>query len=112
MRVISTQVSLVFLILMLFSSFSAAEDYYVDITNKTGYTITEVYVSPEDSADWEEDVLGSSVLRHHKARRVNLTGYSSPSFDIRLVDEDGDTYTFWKVDVSRDDLVVTIDDID
>ncbi|WP_304641567.1 hypothetical protein [Pseudomonas sp.] len=95
-----------------FSSAALAEDYYVDITNKTGYTIMHVYISPESSTEWEEDVLGKEVLRNHKAKRVNLKGYSSPIFDIRLVDEDGDTYTFWKVDVSRDDLVVTLDDVD
>jgi hypothetical protein len=90
----------------------SAEDYYIDITNKTGYTITQIFVSPESASDWEEDVLGDSVLRNHKARRVNLKGYSSPIFDIRLVDSDGDTYTFWKVNVAQDDLVVTLDDVD
>jgi hypothetical protein len=33
-------------------------------------------------------------------------------FDIRLVDEDGDKYTFWNVDVSKRDLTVTLDDLD
>ena len=112
MRVTRLQTLLAFLCLLLFSAFSVAEEYYIDITNKTGYTIMEMYVSPEDSTGWEEDVLGSSVLRPHKARRINLTGYSNPSFDIQLVDEDGDTYTFWKVDVSQIDLVVPIEDID
>ena len=37
---------------------------------------------------------------------------SLPIFDIRLKDEDGDTYTFWKVDVSRQDITVTLDDLD
>jgi hypothetical protein len=43
---------------------------------------------------------------------VNLTGYKSPVFDIRLVDEDGDKYTFWNVDVSKRDLTVTLADLD
>ncbi len=31
---------------------------------------------------------------------------------VRLVDEDGDTYTFWDVGVSRKDLVVTLNELD
>ncbi|TVQ30931.1 MAG: hypothetical protein EA370_13320 [Wenzhouxiangella sp.] len=90
----------------------AQQNYYVDITNQTGYTIVYMYVSPADARSWEEDVLGRDVLRSGQSQRVNLRGYRSPIFDIRLVDEDGDTYTFWNVDVSRRDLVVTLADLD
>lgn len=89
-----------------------AADYYVDITNDTGYTIMFMYVSPADAQSWEEDVLGSDILPHGQARRVTLRNYNSPIFDIRLIDEDGDSYTFWNVDVSRNDLVVTLDALD
>src|SRR5690554_1080141 len=99
-------------LIMLFASTALAADYYVDITNRTGYTIMYMYVSPTTSKVWEEDVLGSDVLRNGATNRVNLRGYDSPIFDIRLKDEDGDTYTFWKVDVSRRDITVTLDDLD
>lgn len=33
-----------------------------DLVNKTGYEISEVYVSPSKSDDWEEDVLGTGTL--------------------------------------------------
>ena len=71
-----------------------------------------MYVSPEDSKSWEEDVLGSDVLMNGDTQRVTLTGYKSPLFDIRLVDEDDDSYTFWNVDVSTRDIVVTLDNLD
>lgn len=103
---------LAFLLSMLISSSTLAADYYIDITNNTGYTIYYLYISPEKSTSWEEDVLGSEVMRHNETRRVTLKGYKSPKFDIRLVDEDDDTYTFWGVDVSTRDLVVTLDDLD
>lgn len=99
--------------LLLGASVSAvAADYYVDITNRTGYTIMYMYVSPAKSDSWEEDVLGDDVLANGKTTRVNLTGYKSPIFDIRLVDEDGDKYTFWNVDVSTEDITVTLEDLD
>ena len=94
------------------ASAQAQQNYYVDVTNRTGFTILYMYVSPADARNWEEDVLGDEVLGNGTSKRVNLYGYRSPVFDIRLVDEDGDTYTFWDVDVSRHDLVVTLADLD
>jgi hypothetical protein len=94
------------------SNIAVAADYYVDITNETGYTIMYMYVSPDHSDSWEEDVLGDDVLRTGKTQRVNLNGYKSPVFDIKLVDEDGDSYTFWNVDVSKRDITVTLADLD
>ncbi|WP_445011622.1 hypothetical protein [Vreelandella stevensii] len=100
------------LLLLCSSSLVVASDYYVDITNRTGYTIYYMYVSPASSSSWEEDVLGSDVLMNGDTQRVTLTGYRSPYFDIRLVDEDDDSYTFWNVDVSRQDIVVTLEHLD
>lgn len=98
--------------LMLCSAAATAADYYVDISNRTGYTIMYMYVSPATTSSWEEDVLGSQVLPDGETRRVNLRGYQSPVFDIKLVDTDGDSYTFWRVDVSRQDITVTLNDLD
>lgn len=100
------------LLVALVAGKAMAADYYVDITNDTGFTIVFMYVSPGDARTWEEDVLGSEVLPDGQARRVTLRNYNSPIFDVRLVDEDGDTYTFWNVDVSKNDLVVTLDTLD
>lgn len=100
------------MLFMLSAMSASASDYYVIINNQTGYTINYVYISPGKAKNWEEDVLGDKVLPHGSTQRVNLNGYASPIFDIRLVDEEGDTYTFWDVDVSEQDLLVTLDDID
>ena len=106
-------VRLAFLLLSLFwAASSFAADYYVDITNKTGHTIWYLHVSPGKAKSWEEDMLGEEILAARERRRVSLTGYSSSIFDIRLTDEDGDTYTFWNVDVATQDLEVTLADLD
>lgn len=99
-------------VLLLLALPASAADYYVDITNKTGYTIFYVYVSPDKSDSWEEDVLGDEVLPDGETRRINLYGYKSPVFDIKLVDEDDDSYTFWNVDVSERDITATLGDLD
>jgi hypothetical protein len=100
------------LLLVGLNAAAVAADYYVEITNRTGYTIMYMYVSPAKSDSWEEDVLGDDVLPDGDTRRVNLKGYRNSIFDIRLVDEDGDKYTFWNVDVSERDITVTLDDLD
>lgn len=104
--------TLLALVLLLAAWPAVAADYYVDITNRTGYIITHVYVSPGSSKSWEEDVLGTSVLANGETRRVTLRGYTSPIFDIRLVDSDGDTYTYPTVDVSQRDIIATLEHID
>ena len=43
---------------------------------------------------------------------ANETGYKSPIFDIKLVDEECDSYTFWDVDVSERDITATIKNLD
>jgi hypothetical protein len=106
------RVPLLAVLLVGMSQVAAAADFYVDITNRTGYTIMYMYVSPEASTSWEEDVLGNGTLPDGETRRVNLHGYKSPIFDIQLVDSDGDKYTFWGVDVSQRDIVVTLADLD
>ena len=105
-------ISFILLALLGLSAAQAQQNYYVDVTNRTGFTILYMYVSPGDAKNWEEDVLGKDILLNGRTQRVNLYGYRSPIFDIRLVDEDGDTYTFWNVNVSRSDLVVTLADLD
>ena len=45
-------------------------------------------------------------VRGMRRRRLTLLA------DIRLVDEDEDSYTFWNIDVSTQDIVVTLDNLD
>ncbi|MEY1661398.1 hypothetical protein [Isoalcanivorax beigongshangi] len=94
------------------SALANAEDFRLTIHNKTGYDIHYIYLSPPDSEDWEEDVLGSSILRDGHSQPIDISGYDNPIFDIRVVDEDHDDYVFWKHNVRRhDSLTVTLDDL-
>tara|TARA_Y100001968_G_scaffold17252_1_gene13701 strand:- start:1733 stop:2131 length:399 start_codon:yes stop_codon:yes gene_type:complete len=102
-----------FAVLFLFSGPATADfDGYVEVTNNTGYDIYYLYVSHAKSKSWEEDVLDDDILPDGHTVRVNLRGAKSSIFDIRAKDEDGDTYTVWEIDVARDDVVFTLDDMD
>lgn len=91
---------------------TAVSDLYVDITNSTGFPITEIYVSTSNSEDWGTDLLAGRTLAVGETERVDLSRYSAEIFDIRLVDSDGDSYTYSGFNVTTGDIVATIGDID
>jgi len=99
------------LMLIAFSA-QAQQDYAFEITNDTGYTILFLNVSPADAQTWEEDVLDEKVILDGETVTVNLSGYNSPVFDIRAIDEDLDSYTFFGVNVAEGDLTITLADLD
>ena len=91
---------------------AVAFDGYVEVTNNTGFDIYYLYVSPGKAKSWEEDVLEEDILRNGQTVRVTVNGAKSEIFDIRVEDEDGDTYTLWDVDISERDVTFTLDDLD
>lgn len=95
------------------SPLAFAQQMYVDVTNNTGFAIWHLYVSPASASDWEEDLLGEEeVLENGRTKRITLTGYKSPRFDVRAVDSDGDSYTRMNINVRESDVVFRLDDID
>ncbi len=94
----------------IWTSSAMAFDGYVEVTNKTGFNIYYLYVSPGKSKSWEEDVLDTDILKNGQTVRVTVNGAKSEIFDIRAKDEDGDTYTLWNVDIADRD--VTLADLD
>ena len=73
----------------------ARQDF--DLSNKTGYEIKEVYVSPSKSDDWEEDVLGTGTLPdgnkvHIKFHRATETC----QWDVKVVYTDDSSSAVWQ----------------
>ncbi len=82
----------------------------VKITNDLGaWNIEEIYIDPSDSP-WGENRI-SSILEPGEDVTIRVPG---GTYDIRLVDEDGDTYTVWQVEVGTSgyDWAVTLSDMD
>lgn len=72
------------------------------LVNDTRYDIHEVYVSPSDSDDWEEDILGEDILPVDGRVNINFSTTSRKRYwDIRVVDEDEDENVFERFDLSR-----------
>jgi S1-C subfamily serine protease len=88
----------------------------IRITNKTGYMIHYVQVSPSDSTTWGADRLGDDeVLPNGQSISVRLSRPLNVmnTYDIRLIDSDGDTYSKMNVRLSQNqNIEFTIGDID
>lgn len=68
-----------------------ALDRRVKIVNDTGYVLVEFYGSNKGSDSWEEDILGTDILRSGQSVMIDFddgTGYCK--FDFKAVFDDGD----------------------
>lgn len=67
----------------------AKQDF--DLVNKTGYTIDQVFVSPSDGDDWEEDVLGQDTLGNGQKVHIRFhRAAKTCKWDIKVVYSDGE----------------------
>lgn len=97
------------------TSYSSTDNPIVYVLNNTGYTVYYVYMSQTASDDWGEDLMGDEVLLDGESVPIRLAYPLTVTnrYDIKLEDEDGDTYTLWDVLVSPDSTIeFTIGDLD
>jgi hypothetical protein len=79
-----------------------AQQSKLDFTllNRTGVVIHELYVAPDESDDWEEDVLGRDVLKHNESLDITFSrSEKSCDWDLKIVDEDGDEIEWDSLDL-------------
>jgi len=68
-----------------------AENLDFSLLNRTGYVISEVYVSSASSNDWEEDVMGSDVLANSESVDIEFEqGSKGCQWDMKVVYDDGE----------------------
>lgn len=83
-----------------------------DLEDEDGetYDIIGIYISPSSSSTWGENQLSEILEWGYSASGT----FAQDTYDIRIVDEDEDTYTRWEVEVNGDGYTwnVTLDDMD
>lgn len=68
-----------------------ADDLVFRFDNNSSYTVVELYASPSNVSEWEEDILGSDILEAGESARVTIAdGRGACEYDLRVVFEDGD----------------------
>jgi hypothetical protein len=110
------RIGLVLVFLLGFTGIISAQSRpRITIVNNTGFTVYYIYISQTATDDWEEDVLDDDVLMDGDYINVTLAYPLTVTnrYDIKLEDEDGDTYTRWDVLITPNARIVfTIKDLD
>ncbi|MEM7121247.1 MAG: hypothetical protein AAF563_08240 [Pseudomonadota bacterium] len=85
-------------VLFMAPAFAGVQDFYV--RNYGKFAVFYIFVSPDYSDDWEEDVLGSEVLMPGEELEITMHGYGNHCFfDIYVEDERGNYREYWGVDL-------------
>jgi hypothetical protein len=86
----------------------AAKKATVKIINQSKWEIHHIYLSPTDEDEWGPDQLGEEVLA--KGDSLTLTGIECDTYDVKVVDEDGDECVIKEVDLCKDNTYWKITD--
>jgi hypothetical protein len=75
------------LVLAATPAYAAQQDF--NLTNSTGYTINEVYVSATNTKDWEEDIMGADALPDGGSVDISFDAAENACrFDMKVVYDD------------------------
>jgi hypothetical protein len=69
------------------------------LINQTGVAIEKLYISPTQSDDWKENLL-QDRLEDGESIDISFTGRNEKYWDIMVIDEDGNKYTWEKFNLS------------
>ena len=70
--------------------------------NGTGVEIHELYVSPHDSDDWEDDVLGKDTLPDGESLKITFDDHEKAvKWDLKIVDGKGTSIEWENLDLTK-----------
>lgn len=88
---------------------SAAVGASVTIHNGSSWAFFQLFISPVNQESWGPDLLGNQVVPSGES--VHISG-DCDTYDIKLVDEDGDECVVTDVDICSSGETWTVDDED
>ena len=89
---------------------AGAYDSVVTIVNNSLWDIHHLYLSSTSDSEWGPDQLGDEVIG--SGERFKLRGVPCDDYDVRIVDEDGDSCVVGGVTLCADDDAWVITDED
>lgn len=82
------------------SAQNAKQDF--TLVNSTSVEIHQVYISPHDSDDWGEDVLGRDVLESGQECDIQFHQKEDVCmWDLRISDKDGNAIEWENIDLCK-----------
>ena len=77
-----------------------AGDQDFTVVNKTGIEIHQLFVTPHDSDDWEDDILGEDTLANGEQVNIKFSRKEKADmWDLKVVDSDGNEVTWENLDL-------------
>lgn len=74
------------------SAASTAADQDFTLVNDTGVEIDKLYISPHNSDDWEEDILGADTMPTGQSLEIKFQrAEKAPLWDLRVEDSKGNS---------------------
>lgn len=59
------------------------------LVNKTGYTLDSIYVSPNDTKEWGDDIMGKDVVKDGEEVKITFHPKADASiYDLKVVYDD------------------------
>jgi len=92
--------------------FSIDGDGVVIISNETGFTLKDLYISTADSEDWGKDLLKGNPLLNGETLTIPLVQLESVIINVRGKDDEGDTYTVYNINAEIENVHITLKNID
>ena len=66
------------------------------LVNKTGYALSEVYVAPSKSDDWDQDVMGRDIVDDGEAVDISFDhADKSCKWDLKVIYQDDNSSAVW-----------------
>lgn len=73
----------------------ASENDFI-LVNSTGYVLDQVYVSPTNTNEWEEDILGQDVLKDGEQVTIKFHPKATTGkYDLKVVYEVDKSSSIW-----------------
>lgn len=91
-------------VMFLFAETSAnSQALYFFVTNNTGVTLNNIYVTPAETNNWGNDILPNDLFENSTSVRVDIPAdYGSTClFDMKITDLAGNYITFTGMDACK-----------
>lgn len=96
--------SSLFIVFFLFTESSTqSQALYFFVTNNTGVTLNNIYVTPAETGNWGNDILPNDLFENSSSVRVDIpeTYGATCMFDMKITDLAGNSIIFSGMDACR-----------
>ncbi|MBI5404171.1 MAG: hypothetical protein HY959_12290 [Ignavibacteriae bacterium] len=82
---------------------SQTDELFFDVSNNTGLTLVDVFVSPAEENHWGNDILPNNLFENGSTIRVTLPPEFGKTcmFDMKITDGAGGHITFTNIDACK-----------